>query len=390
METLTGYTGRPVRRQVAEHVKGLIRTQHLRCGDRLPTYEYLCEAIGASYVTVKRAMDALEVEGIVRCIHGKGTFVVKDLCRQSRELSTALVVFPFSLNTLLMQEYAVELARGVLGTLEERGNWGRLYSLTSDGLLFADRVGTEIQGILLAGVENDSYLRMVASWGTPVVALDYCSDSAPIDFVACDNRAAARRVVEHLVALGHRRIAYLGGAETYTIQTSPRPEESLVQNSSDKRERREGVCEALAAHGLTPGAEAVLTAYERTRLSAGEVEQTAARWFADKATAPTAVVASDESCAEAMIAQLGRMGLRVPEDVSVCAVACAESGRHSRLTHCRFDFAAMGRKGVELLRERCRKPGEPANRIHRIGFEWVEGSTCVVRGQEAGEEDHRL
>jgi len=366
---------------VGMHIRDLILARGLKPGTLLPTYYELCAELGVSYLTVKRGMDVLEAEGIIRRVPSKGTFVVKDLCRQPRDLSTALVVFPFSLNNLLLQEYAVELARGMLGTLEEMGNWGRLYSLTSDGLLFADRVGTEIQGILLAGVENDSYLRMVASWGTPVVALDYCSDSAPIDFVACDNRAAAHRVVEHLVALGHRRIAYLGGSETYTIHPAIRPEESLAQNSSDKRERREGVCEALAAHGLTPGAEAVLTAYERTRLSAGEVEQTAERWFADKATAPTAVVASDESCAEALIAQLGRMGLRVPEDVSVCAVACADSSRHSGLTHCRFDFAAMGRKGVELLRERCREPGEPTNRIHRIGFEWMEGSS--TRGARA-------
>jgi DNA-binding LacI/PurR family transcriptional regulator len=220
---------------------------------------------------------------------------------------------------------------------------------------------------------------MVANWSTPVVALDYCSDCVPMDFVACDNHAAARRVVKHLAGLGHRRIAYLGGAESRTLRPPLKPEEKLVLSSSDKRERREGVREALAAHGLPPAAEAVLAAPESGISPLREVEELATAWFAAQAEAPTAVVTSDDSCAEALIAKLSQMGLSVPEDVSVCALACADSHRHAGLTHCRFDFTAMGRKGVELLRERCRKPGEPTNRIHRIGFEWVEGGTCVKR-----------
>jgi hypothetical protein len=40
----------------------------------------------------------------------------------------------------------------------------------------------------------------------------------------------------------------------------------------------------------------------------------------------------------------------------------------------------MGRKGVEILRERCGSTKKPVNRIHRIGFEFVEGNTCRPRG----------
>jgi len=35
----------------------------------------------------------------------------------------------------------------------------------------------------------------------------------------------------------------------------------------------------------------------------------------------------------------------------------------------------MGRKAVEILRERFARPEKPVNRIHRIGFEWVEGGS---------------
>jgi DNA-binding LacI/PurR family transcriptional regulator len=135
------------------------------------------------------------------------------------------------------------------------------------------------------------------------------------------------------------------------------------------------VREALTELGLPPPVETVLAPFSTASQRSGSVGQVAADWFADRKSAPTAVVTSDDSCAEALIAHLGRMGLRVPEDVSVCTLACADTHRHPGLTHCRFDFAAMGRKGVDLLREHCRCPVEPVNRIHRIGFEWVEGGS---------------
>jgi DNA-binding LacI/PurR family transcriptional regulator len=77
-----------------------------------------------------------------------------------------------------------------------------------------------------------------------------------------------------------------------------------------------------------------------------------------------------------LIEALERRGMRVPRDVSVCAVAGSSAPAQSPdVTYCRFDFAAMGRKGVEILRERCGSTKKPVNRIHRIGFEWVEGSS---------------
>ena len=73
---------------------------------------------------------------------------------------------------------------------------------------------------------------------------------------------------------------------------------------------------------------------------------------------------------------LASRGIRVPRDVSVCAVAGAGDGLASPpLAYCRFDFAGMARKAVSLLKRHCRRPAAPANRLHRIGFEFVEGST---------------
>jgi DNA-binding LacI/PurR family transcriptional regulator len=89
-----------------------------------------------------------------------------------------------------------------------------------------------------------------------------------------------------------------------------------------------------------------------------------------------------------LIEDLGKRGIRVPDEVSVCAVAGSgvRSDGVPRIAQSRFDFAGMGRKAVELLRWRCEHPAEalpPA--VYRIGFEWAEGRTCGGRGQETGD-----
>ncbi len=89
-----------------------------------------------------------------------------------------------------------------------------------------------------------------------------------------------------------------------------------------------------------------------------------------------AILVYDSILAHRLIAMLASRGIRVPRDVSVCAVAGAGDGlAPPPLTYCRFDFAGMARKAVSLLEKSCRRPDEPANRVHRIGFKFVEGNT---------------
>ncbi len=369
-------SGTPAREMVARHVRELIVSKGLARGAALPTYQELCAELGLSYVTVKRGMDLLEAEGVVRRVPSKGTFVARALRRESRSLHGALMVFRTSIMRAFVDPYLAEIARGALTEIDSTGASARLVSIQGDGLLFADQVVPEVDGLVLVGIENDPYLRLVSNWGMPAVALDYCSEGVPMDFVACDNRAAARCAVERLVQLGHRRLAYVGEPETSRIAPNRHDDEVLELASSDFRERREGVADALQTAGLRPAATIIAktTGEGRGMIDADEA---VARLLAPAAGAPTAVLTSSEGVATGLIDALARRGKRVPQDVSVCAVAgAAASAPCPGLTFCRFDFTAMGRKGAELLRERCESAKKPVNRIHRIGFEWVAGSTA--------------
>ena len=94
-------------------VKELIRTRDLRPGDALPSYLELCKKFSVSYVTVKRGMDDLAAEGIIRQQNGRGTFVAKGLAMMPRDLSLVGVIFPASRELLFCAPYLSEIMRGI-------------------------------------------------------------------------------------------------------------------------------------------------------------------------------------------------------------------------------------------------------------------------------------
>jgi len=417
---------------VGQSLRQRILREGLVPGARLPGYWELARELDVAYVTVKRGVDALVQDGVVERVHGKGLFVAKTKMRRPCELRSAMLIFPTSMHYVMTHAYATEQARGVLFGLEPEGH-GFIRSMVSDGIIYGDHVDTlNPAAVIMMGVENDEYLQMAVNWGRPLVAVDYCSEAVPIDFVACDNRAAARRCVEHLAGLGHRRLAYLGGDEMNPIWMKGRREELLVQRPSDARERRQGVLAAAADLGLpeprmigdsvpatarsgpegekhSPSLSRALSGAlspERsgedahstklatklaTKISGGDPSATITNrqaslmesWenvFRSRSDRPTALVLDSEMDAPRVMRRLAELGLRVPEDVAICAVAGTGVQRDCpHLTLCKFDFYAMGQKAVEVLKAQMARPGKPVNRIHRIGFEWVEGSTCGAR-----------
>lgn len=123
--------------------------------------------------------------------------------------------------------------------------------------------------------------------------------------VAVDNRAAMRRLTEELLARGHRSILFVGGRFS----------------SSDRAAfRYRGYCDAIEAAGGRP-----LPPLEVDFIDAVEdVDLTTA--FA--AHGPTAVVVSNDLLAVTVVASLRRMGLSVPEDVSVTGFDGIDLARH--------------------------------------------------------------
>ncbi|MFE5483620.1 LacI family DNA-binding transcriptional regulator [Streptomyces sp. NPDC056527] len=125
--------------------------------------------------------------------------------------------------------------------------------------------------------------------GRPPVAGD-----TSVAALAFDNRAGARRLTEHLLTLGHRRIGYVAGPADRTTT----------------RHRLEGHREALAGAGLPEGP-VVHGSYDRGSGYDATLE------LLRREPSLTAVVAANDTVALGACAALRDRGLRIPEDVSV-------------------------------------------------------------------------
>jgi LacI family transcriptional regulator len=145
-----------------------------------------------------------------------------------------------------------------------------------------------------------------------------------------DNRRGARLAVDHLLDLGHRRIAHVRGAE----------------GNADASERLLGYREALAARGVAadPALELPGDFREESGYAAGGR-------LADLEPRPTAVFAANDAMAIGCLAGLRSRGLEVPQDVSLVGFDDVPNARYltPALTTVRVPMAEVGSRATERL-----------------------------------------
>lgn len=66
----------PIYEQIVDQIKKQIKDHILQENDPLPSVRLLSKELRISALTVKKAYDTLEEEGLTKTIHGKGTFVL--------------------------------------------------------------------------------------------------------------------------------------------------------------------------------------------------------------------------------------------------------------------------------------------------------------------------
>jgi DNA-binding LacI/PurR family transcriptional regulator len=155
--------------------------------------------------------------------------------------------------------------------------------------------------------------------------------------VGVDNRAGARLVTEHLLELGHRRIAFVAGPST----------------SSEAPARWRSWRDVMAAAGLDTD----LCYFGDWGSESG---YDAGRRMLRAAVQPTAVFAANDQMALGVIAAFTEAGRRVPDDVSVAGFDDVPDAAYftPALTTVHQDFEALASRCVTLLERILR--GEPA------------------------------
>lgn len=152
-----------------------------------------------------------------------------------------------------------------------------------------------VDGVLLTDVHvSDPRIRLLEELGLKAVSLGRPGGASPFPAVVEDDGAGIRAAVNHLVALGHRRIGHVGGPDRFI----------------HGRGRVDAWREALLAHGL-PRAP-----HRRSDFTpAGGATATTALLRLGRP--PTAIIYANDLMAIAGMKAARAVGLRVPDDLSV-------------------------------------------------------------------------
>ncbi|UHQ22541.1 LacI family transcriptional regulator [Lysobacter sp. 5GHs7-4] len=211
-------------------------------------------------------------------------------------------------------------------------------------------------GIILSPAEHSdgAALQRLLGAHTPALVFNRALPGVDWDFLALDNERGARLATEHLLSLGHRRIAFFGGHA----------------DSSSCRQRRQGYTEALRAAGIEPAPD-WLVECSPTRVDAAA---RSGELFAHAAQASAAVCYND-TVALGLMLGLSARGTRPGADFALTGFDDITEAALSTpsLTTLAAQPRACGRQAAELLLQRVRDPGAPPRKV-------IAPVTLVVRG----------
>jgi LacI family transcriptional regulator len=188
-----------------------------------------------------------------------------------------------------------------------------------------------VDGVALIGLNpEDPEVRRLVRAELACVGIDMELEGPRVEVVMSDNEAGARAAVEHLVGLGHRRIATITG----------------MLDSRPGADRLRGYRTAVQAAGL---------AYRDEYVAYGDFYAESGREAATRLLAlaepPTAIFAAADMMAIGAVLAAAELGLSVPKDVSIVGFDDIQLAPHLNppLTTLRQDKLGLGAAAGEAL-----------------------------------------
>ncbi len=271
---------------------------------RSPTVADIAAKVGISQAAVSYAL-AGQSSKVSKSVRERVLKAAKDLGYQPNPLARALRGKRTSLLGIIVRDLSATTAAELCRYLMRKApQYGYDVVLTDA----ADNVDTLLRlaslmksrlcdGVLLVGelphkqMPWASYERL----GIPTVALLYDDAAWPGPRVSCDGATGLAEAIEHLLAFGHRRIAYVGSRVLSGVGQRGKLFSSLLQRRGIQLARELYVEADFSEQG---GAQAL-------------------RYLLTLGAPPSAIVACADRMALGVLHEAQRVGLRVPADLSI-------------------------------------------------------------------------
>jgi LacI family transcriptional regulator len=279
--------------------------------------------------TRARVLEAIERLGYMPSAHARGLAV-------GRSNAIGILVPD------IISEWTLPLVLGAARAAEHRG-YRLILHTTGTGKV--ERESTQetmvsadlIDGLIVASWRVPiSWARKVDRQKLPVVLVDGYTRPQDVLWVSATDRGGMREAARHLLQLGHRRIAFIGGGEKAYLA----------------RQRFTGFVDALEEAGLSLDSELVRQG-DFTR----ESGYRQAYHLFQSGPRPSVLLCASDPMAVGALQALHELGLGVPEQVSVMGFDDTLAPQTSPpLTTVRRPYAEMGEVALRLLVEEADRP----------------------------------
>jgi len=347
---------------LAKQLRSDLQTGKLKPGDRLPSFVELRNEHQVSRGTVEKVHALLERDGLIIREQGRGVFVAP----QRRAITNGIIGFSGGgFNEARRSQFWAHLLDGIQQEGSRRRFQLLLMTETSEPTIW-----NKVDGLIIS-VNDEDIEKTIHNMPDGLPCISVLHEADPFSHVTVDDYQAAKDATEHLLKLGHRKIAHLISGH-----------ERLIEH------RLEGYRVALQESGI----EASLLDVRRMYLRMGRDSKTE---FAEQGYAAiqkwlqtdwhelgyTAILAQNDNAAVGAINAFKDAGLRVPEDVSVIGFDGNEMYDYftPRLTTVQVPVQEIGATAVRLLIERIAKPNAAIERVVVPATLKIGASTGPVR-----------
>lgn len=322
----------PLYGTVRDALAGDILSGKVPVGKRLPSEPALCRIHGVSRVTLRRALDELEADGLIARVQGSGTFVASNKARRKFEKIWKVIIPRYQLYLrffLDVESFAHDHGYEVIFASDTTASFPDQIRRSGCGEIAGYLATPRLEGGLNER-ENKQTLRAMMKLRqerTPLVLINRRPTKYAFDSVSSDDYAVGQMGTRHLIDHGCRRIAYL---------SSPRHFQDA--------ERQRGYREAMAAASLR----ACVWAWDAGK----DMHALIKEWLSAR-RAEAVFAFSDDLAVHVQWVAHG-MGIRIPEDLAIVGednlgedMACPFP-----ITSVDPDMPRMGRLACELLLRR--------------------------------------
>ncbi|VIO76390.1 HTH-type transcriptional repressor PurR [Bradyrhizobium ivorense] len=336
----------------------------------ITTIKQIADATGVHPSTVSRALDPKKRHLVADDVAKRIVAQAEALDYQPNRLAANLRLGRSDLIGVLLPDIANPVFAPILGGIAEVLSAQGYAPIVADAgnassqqICFVERLLSQrVDGLILATVsQDDELVGFCIQRGLPVILVNRSEARDRVSSVVSDDDMGMRLAVDHLVGLGHRRIAHVAGP----------------LSTSTGALRRDGFERAMLHHDLR-GVVREATGYTR------EAGAQAAQHLLAATHDVTAIVAANDLLALGVLDVLKQRGLRCPEDISLV-------GHNDMplmdvvsppLTTVRIEHREMGRIAAKMLAERI-KSGSPEIRHVVLRPELVVRGSTAFRAVEA-------